>query len=174
VIKWSAVAVALFLGMFTLTAPAYPPAAPELEYSELPLTISTNVLEGLALSWQAYEGVRLAPEQVWCVTRYEVIAESDSTPRVLIKQVTPALMHAATPFSALFECGVYPALHTHPPYRCRLELGSLLLGCTVETDYACEPSYTDLTTTYDTWHRWGAVQCGRDRFIAFMVEQAGG
>lgn len=146
-------------------------ARPSIAYTSMHVQLAPPVQSELARAWRVYARNVRATEYAYCITRYEVRMENDSTPTIYVKTVLPAKAYAATPVSIDYSCGPFPALHAHPPNECDVNRGGEWV-CTPgpEIPELCEPSDTDLEAVLTDWHRFHGIQCSATTVAFFIPE----
>jgi len=151
------------------------PAPPA--YHAIPAVFRPSVRETLRQAWSVYDLPTPQPEYAFCVFRYQVIPLADSTPMLQIDSIVPANIISASPMSVEYNCGVFPAIHSHPPTDCTVvAAGGWSCAPAEQDDTLCEPSQEDVLSTVADWHRFHGIQCGADRLFFFTpsMEAAGG
>lgn len=140
-------------------------------YVALEGSFEPAVTRQLADDWSLYKLQLDRPEQAYCITRYQVFRRKDGAPRIHVEAIEPAKDVEATPISVSYNCGAFPAIHTHPPADCEL-LPTGQWSCTplakADTLSYCMPSEQDVKTVLEVeWHRFGVVQCTSNKFVFF-------
>lgn len=139
-------------------------------YTQLEGSFAPTVHRALAADWAFYKLDLRRNEQVYCITKYRIVRRKDGQPLIHVEELSPATEVEATPVSVSYNCGPFPSLHTHPPADCEL----LPTGQWVCTPLApedslayCFPSDEDVQSTRTEWHRFGVIQCTKDKFVFF-------
>ena len=165
---WRVALVSLLLVSTPTTLPA--PSFDLLEPQFIAGSLSPSVQARLEEDWEAYRQNVLEPEHAYCLTRYEV-RRTVTGVAIHIQEITRAEEAEATPQSIAYSCGIFPALHTHPPSDCVEAEGRWFCAKGEETPTLCIPSRTDVETALADWHRFSIVQCGPRRF-GFYIPRA--
>lgn len=167
------VLVASYLFLLGVIAYAYFQPVQEDLYTEFSGSIDSTIVQSLAKDWDLYETDLDRTEQVYCIVKYRVEYADEWEPRVSVLEIRPGVVTEATPFSLSYSCGAFPAIHTHPPSDCEVfvdKTWSCKKGDPTSLE-SCRPSDIDVATVRETeWHRFGVVQCGRNRFVFFAPD----
>jgi hypothetical protein len=162
---WRAALLSLLLVATPTTLPA--PTFDLLEPQFITGSLSPMVQARLATDWEVYRTNVLEPEHAYCLTRYE-IRKTVTGVAIHVQEITRAEEADATPQSISYDCGLFPAMHTHPPSDCVESEGRWFCAKGEETPTLCIPSTTDVQTALADWHRFSIVQCGPERFAFYI------